>query len=100
VALDSTITGSLRERGLAREAVNRIQRLRKTADFHVSDRIRVEYQADSDLAAAMESQQQWLARETLASELNASDAPSGEQTEEFDIDGLRLRLGISRLQTG
>src|SRR5699024_4442324 len=43
VALDSTLTDSLRSRGLARELVNRIQRLRKQADLHAADRSRIAY---------------------------------------------------------
>ncbi len=96
VALDSTITGSLRERGLAREAVNRIQRLRKQADFHVADRIIVEFSAAPEIAQAIESQKDWLARETLATRLSASEQPGGELVEQFDIDGLTLRVGIAR----
>lgn len=98
VALDSTITGSLRERGLAREAVNRIQRLRKQADFHVADRIRVEYAADAEIAMAIAAQGDWLARETLAVALEKSDEPTGEIVEQFDIDGFSLRVGITRKQ--
>lgn len=96
VALDSTITGLLRERGLAREAVNRIQRLRKQADFHVADRISVEFSAAPELMQAIESQKDWLARETLAIGLSATESPGGELVEAFDIDGLNLRIGIAR----
>lgn len=100
VALDSTITDSLRQRGLAREAVNRIQRLRKQADFHVADRIVLEYAADATLADAIEAHRDWLAAETLATEVTQAGAPAGEAVEAFDIDGAALRVGITRVDSG
>ncbi|MDN5863342.1 MAG: DUF5915 domain-containing protein, partial [Salinisphaera sp.] len=96
VALDSTMTDSLRQRGLAREVVNRIQRLRKTAGFHVADRIAVEYAGDQAIAQAIEARRGWLAGETLATEVRASENPGGERVEAFDIDGLALEVGVTR----
>ncbi|MES1945291.1 isoleucyl-tRNA synthetase [Salinisphaera sp. PC39] len=97
VALDSTISDSLRQRGLAREAVNRIQRLRKRADFHVADRIALEYAADAAVADAIEAHRDWLAAETLAATVTMADEPAGEAREDFDIDGLKLRVGVKRV---
>jgi len=97
VALDSTLTGSLRERGLAREVVNRVQRLRKQADFHVADRIRVAYRADESLAQAIVAHGDMMARETLAMEYAASENPDGEVVEGFDIDGATITLGLQRV---
>ena len=50
VALDTTVTDDLREEGLAREFVNRIQNLRKDLEFEVTDRItlEVEYNNSTD----------------------------------------------------
>lgn len=97
VALDSTLTDSLRERGLAREVINRVQRLRKQAGFHVADRIRVQYSADNGLARAIEAHGAMMARETLA-ETYAQDAqPTGEAREAFEIDGANITLALTRL---
>ena len=41
VALDTTLTDELRHEGIARELVNRIQNLRKSSDFEVTDRIAI-----------------------------------------------------------
>ncbi|GAB3673876.1 isoleucine--tRNA ligase [Salinisphaera aquimarina] len=97
VALDSTLTGSLRERGLAREVVNRVQRLRKQADFHVADRIRVAYRADESLAQAINAHGDMMAKETLAVEYTANADPKGEVVERFDIDGAAITLGLKRV---
>ncbi|MES1929085.1 isoleucyl-tRNA synthetase [Salinisphaera dokdonensis CL-ES53] len=97
VALDSTLTDSLRERGLAREVINRVQRLRKQAEFHVADRIRVQYRADNDLAKAIEAHGTMMARETLA-EAYAPDAePTGDVEQAFEIDGANITLALTRL---
>ena len=97
VALDSTLPDSLRERGLAREVINRVQRLRKQAGFHVADRIRVQYRADNGLAEAIEAHGAMMARETLA-EAYAQDAePTGEARQAFEIDGANITLALTRL---
>ncbi len=97
VALDSTLTDSLRERGLAREVVNRVQRLRKQADFHVADRIRVAYKADAALAAAIEAHKGLIARETLAVDYARGASPAGEAVEAFEIDGAAITLALQRV---
>ncbi|KEZ76391.1 isoleucine--tRNA ligase [Salinisphaera hydrothermalis] len=97
VALDSTLTDSLIQRGLAREVINRIQRLRKQAEFHVADRIRVEYRAEAaNLVSAIETHAELLSRETLARQLVASQAPSGEVEAAFDVGDGELKLALTR----
>ncbi|ROO24475.1 isoleucyl-tRNA synthase [Salinisphaera orenii MK-B5] len=97
VALDSTLHDSLRERGLAREVINRVQRLRKQADFHVADRIRVQYSADAGLARAIDAHDATLTRETLATAYVAENEPAGEVVEHFEIDGAAITLALTRL---
>src|SRR5699024_726143 len=76
VALDSILDDSLVQRGLAREVVNRIQRLRKQAEFHVADRIRIEYRTETEaLAAAIKRHAELVSRETLARRLTPCDNP-------------------------
>ncbi len=98
VALDGAITPALRQRGLAREVVNRIQRLRKSADFHVADRIDVQFAADAELSSAIDAHRDWVSGEVLAISLRNGDTPAGEARETFDIDGLKLVVGLSRRQ--
>src|SRR5690606_38597269 len=49
VALDTLLSGELVAEGLARESVNRVQNLRKKANFDVTDRIIVQYKASAKL---------------------------------------------------
>lgn len=104
VALDPTITPKLRAEGLAREVVNRVQRLRKESGLEVSDRIRLRVQGDTELAAALEPHRSFIASETLAVELVI--ATDGEVRHEYeaaqavDLDGVPGHISLSRVADG
>jgi isoleucyl-tRNA synthetase len=55
-------------------------------------RIEVAYEADGELARAIEEHREWITRETLAVNL-APGAPSGT-VHDFDIEGMKLRTSI------
>jgi isoleucyl-tRNA synthetase len=95
IDLSTELTPTLREEGLAREVVNRIQRARKDADFHVSDRITVRYAAEPTLAAAIEAHGAYIGGETLAVAL-VPEANLGEDATAVTIDGAELRFTLTR----
>ena len=95
IDLSTELTPALREEGLAREVVNRIQRARKDADFHVSDRITVRYAAAAPLAAAIEVHGAYIGGETLAVAL-VPEANLGEEATAVTIDGAELRFTLTR----
>jgi isoleucyl-tRNA synthetase len=66
VALDTTLTPELAQEGLARELVNRIQAMRKEADFVVTDRIALTVQGTPAVEAAFERFRDYVVGETLA----------------------------------
>ena len=77
IALDVELTDDLRREGVARELVNRIQNLRKTAGFEVTDRIDTVIYADSaDIAAALEGYGDWIGAQTLSR--SVKQAPAAE----------------------
>ncbi|MGE0485890.1 MAG: isoleucine--tRNA ligase [Gammaproteobacteria bacterium] len=96
VALDTHIDDDLRAQGYAREVVNRIQSLRKAADFELTDRIRVEFCASEALAAAVAANRDFICNETLATAMAAASAPAGSNVETFEIGAERLVVGIAR----
>src|SRR5690606_16283751 len=65
VALDVTITPELKNEGIARELVNRIQNLRKDNGFEVTNRIEVTLQNNIELEAAVSQNLQYIKEETL-----------------------------------
>ncbi|MBV7268841.1 isoleucine--tRNA ligase [Winogradskyella luteola] len=73
VALDVTINEELRKEGIARELVNRIQNLRKDSGFEVTDKIDVQLQNDTLVAAAIASNEAYIKSETLTEELEIKD---------------------------
>jgi len=69
VALDVTITSELKEEGIARELVNRIQNFRKEAGFEVTDRIEITIETTEEIGAAIMANKAYIADEVLASEI-------------------------------
>jgi isoleucyl-tRNA synthetase len=102
VALDTEITPALRAEGLAREAVKRIQNLRKDAGFEVTDRIAVAYGGSAGMTEAIAAHEEWIRNETLALELQPSDhaQPSGKAVDTFQINDERLVVGVQRVGPG
>lgn len=93
IDMDCTLDPALIEEGLAREVVNRIQKTRKDIGLNVADRIAIAYSADKELADAIAKHAEHIKRETLCTELNATDAACAAN---FDIDDLKLGLTIEK----
>ena len=70
VALDVTISDQLKEEGLAREFINRIQRLRKDLNFDVTDRISIEVEKNNILEQAIKNNLTYICNETLTKNLD------------------------------
>ena len=98
VALSTTLTEELRREGLAREFVRRVQTLRKDADFNISDRITVSYQASERLRDAIQAHADYIARETLADALREGEPEDGAFRGEFDFDGEHVSVGVRRVE--
>ncbi|MBR9920121.1 MAG: isoleucine--tRNA ligase [Bacteroidetes bacterium] len=93
VALDITITEDLKAEGMARELVNRIQNIRKSKDFEVTDRIEVQVQSHDEVDQAVKQFGDYIASETLATSLNLVDGlSSGEQVELPDTGELMIEV--------
>ena len=97
VALDITVTDELRAEGVARELINRIQNIRKDADFAVTDKIRVEIESKKLVASALAHYADYIASQTLAVEVKGAAAPAGAVVTDSDIDGEPLRIGVTRV---
>lgn len=91
VALDITITDDLKNEGIARELVNRIQNLRKDSGFEVTDKIKVHLQANESLQNAVSANEGYIKSETLTEELIfESEVKNGTEIEFDDIKTLIL----------
>lgn len=70
VALDINVTPALEQEGIAREFVNRIQKIRKEAGFEVTDRIDVKVAAGNGVAEALGTYNDYICAEILADKLD------------------------------
>ena len=84
VALDIVIDEKLKGEGIAREVVNRIQNMRKEADFNVSDRIDVTICAEDEIKCAIDTNNDYICSETLTHSLVFADTISDGESVEFD----------------
>ncbi|MGV9005010.1 isoleucine--tRNA ligase [Flavobacterium sp.] len=93
VALDITINEELKEEGIARELVNRIQNLRKDAGFEVTDKIKVRIQRSGALEKAVHNNESYIKSETLTQELVFEDSLEGT---EIEFDEIKTKILISK----
>lgn len=94
VALDVTITDELRQEGIARELVNRIQNLRKDSGFEVTDRIDVTLQKEESIMKAVSTNLEYIKTETLTEELEIMDHVNNGI--EIAFDDINTKLFIQK----
>jgi isoleucyl-tRNA synthetase len=94
VALDITISEELKQEGIARELVNRIQNIRKDSGFEVTDKIKVQVQRNGELEQAIKNNENYIKDETLTEELNFTD--NLENGIEIEFDEIKTRILISK----
>jgi len=96
--IDPAITDDLRQEGLAREVVSRVQRLRRDAGYRVSDRIELWVGGDEPVRKAAERHAEYIAGETLALAVAvAGPVPAADLVQELDLDGFTARIAVRRV---
>ncbi|GAA1543910.1 MULTISPECIES: isoleucine--tRNA ligase [Brevibacterium] len=96
LALDTRVTPELEAEGVARDTVRAIQGIRKQLDLHISDRITVTIEAETDLAAALGAHRDLIAGETLAASLDFAAVDSDGQVFTPEELPAGTRLAVSR----
>jgi isoleucyl-tRNA synthetase len=94
VALDVTITPKLKNEGIARELVNRIQNLRKDSGFEVTDRIEVTLQNNNEIEVAVNQNLQYIKEETLTEVLQFQ--PQLKEGTEIAFDEIETLISIKK----
>jgi isoleucyl-tRNA synthetase len=96
-ALDPALTEELKQEGLAREVVSRVQRLRRDAGYRVTDRIELWVSGDRPVEDATRRHADYIAGETLARGLTiGSAAPAADLAQDIELDGFRAHLAVRR----
>lgn len=97
IALDVTVTKELRLEGIAREFVNRIQNLRKESGFDVTDKILLTIGAHPETDEAIQMHGQYIALQTLASEITSVPVETIENGKLVEIEaGIETVIKIEK----
>lgn len=94
VALDLEITEELKNEGMAREIVKRIQAYRKSSGFEITDHIHVVLSHDDNLQKAVEAYHDYICSQVLADKLEFGEPESGE---ELDFEDFKISVDITKL---
>ena len=86
VALDINISEELRQEGVARELINRIQNIRKDKGFDVTDRINVLIEKHQLINEAINVHCQYIGSQTLANSVSLTDNIQNNLSKRIDID--------------
>jgi isoleucyl-tRNA synthetase len=96
VAMDITITTALKQEGIARELVNRIQNFRKEAGFEVTDKINITVETSADIQAAIEANKSYIADEVLADAIHVGSIEGTEFLADIEEEG-DTKVGLKKV---
>lgn len=98
VALDITLSTALKEEGIAREFVNRIQNLRKDSGLEVTDRINLRIERTSEIEQAIENNLDYICAETLAGSLDLVSELEGDDAIRVEVDGnISTKIALQKI---
>ena len=96
VAVDTKLSEELQKEGLAREFVNRVQNMRKEANFNVTDRIVTGVQANENLASAINYMTEYIQQETLSESLELEELKVSDYLKSWEIGDEECIISIRR----
>lgn len=96
VALDITITDDLRREGVARDIVNRIQNIRKSRDYDITDKINLVFEPNDATDAAISDYADYISRQVLADSVKVAAIDAAmDGVECLDLDGVNINVAIT-----
>lgn len=96
IALDVTVTPELRREGIARDIVNRIQNIRKSRDYDITDRIALVFAPGEATDDAIHDFADYISRQVLATSLEIAPlAEDDADVEELSMDDVTARVRIT-----
>ena len=98
VALDITITEKLKDEGIAREIVNRIQNLRKEKKFDVTDKIEVKIKNHKKINSAILNNLDYIRAEILANTFEIVNDINGDGVEIEVDEEIKTMVAIDRIK--
>ena len=94
IALDINVTQELREEGLAREIVNRVQNIRKDSGFEVTDKVNVTIESHPELIGAIAKWKEYIATQTLSMSVEMVEV---KQKIEIEIDEIKTTIDVVKI---
>ncbi|MBO7635065.1 MAG: hypothetical protein J6S89_00635, partial [Paludibacteraceae bacterium] len=94
IALDVTITPELQKEGIAREFINRIQNIRKSSGFEITDKILIEIEKSDNVNAAIEEFNEYISSQVLAKSITLVDKVS--DATELDFDDFKVNISVKK----
>jgi isoleucyl-tRNA synthetase len=95
VALDIVIDKALKDEGISREFVSKIQTMRKNSGFEVTDKIKIIIKNDSNITDAINNNKNYIKSETLAQDLQIVDEL--EDGDEINFDNIQTKISINKI---
>jgi isoleucyl-tRNA synthetase len=96
VALDISVTPELKNEGMARELINRIQNIRKSLDFDITDRVIVELTSAPGVDDAVKAFGDYISTQVLADNINMVNDINSDDVIDLDIDGITLKARVEK----
>ena len=93
VILNTTLTDELINEGIARELISKVQQLRKSKDFNITDRIYIYYYSETDLMDKLENYLEMIKNETLCDMLMNEKVVD----EVCNLNGINVYLDVKRV---
>ena len=97
VALDVTVTDELRREGIARDIVNRVQNIRKSRGFDITDRITLVFEPNAETDAAVSEYAGYIGRQVLADSVVTAPVETLAGVENLDLDGTVVKVAVNRV---
>jgi isoleucyl-tRNA synthetase len=90
--LDITVTEELKNEGIAREFINRIQNIRKDSGFEVTDKIRIQILNNEAITNAINTHSEYIATQTLAQHIELVDNLEQNHATTVELDDIVTTL--------
>ncbi len=95
VALDVTVTPELRKEGIARDLINRIQNIRKSRDYQITDRIDITFAPNDFTDEAVKDYKDYIAAQVLADNVSIGQIAEPKEDEKLEIDEIKVNVNIN-----
>ena len=96
VALDITLSEELKEEGLAREFINRVQSIRKDKGFEVTDKVAIWVEKNDLITSSIKNNFTYICEETLAEKLNYEETIISNAVRVELIDGISITISLEK----